>query len=205
MSSPYDVTTCRVIIRLTTVPRWEGDARERLEQAALELFAEHGFDAVTVPEITARAQLTTRTFHRHFADKREVLFGDADQIPEIGRRLVADAPAELSPAEVVRHALPGLAAAAFDGRREFLRERRAIIDAHPALRERELAKMARLGEQVTQGFVDRGLAPVTAAVVASAAVGVARVSISRWLEAEDDTPLADLLLADLDRATSAFG
>ena len=59
--------------------RWEPDARDRLERAALELFVEHGFDPVTVPEITARAGLTTRTFFRHFADKREVLFADADR------------------------------------------------------------------------------------------------------------------------------
>ena len=54
--------------------RWQPDTRERLEKAALELFAEQGFAATTVPQITARAGLTTRTFFRHFADKRDVLF-----------------------------------------------------------------------------------------------------------------------------------
>lgn len=58
--------------------------------------------------------------------------------------------------------------------------------------------MARLGEQVTQAFVDRGLDPVTAAVVAATAVGIAQVSITRWREADNGVPLADLLRADLD-------
>ena len=57
--------------------RWEPDARGRLEQAALELYGERGFEQTTVAEIARRAGLTERTFFRHFADKREVLFGGA--------------------------------------------------------------------------------------------------------------------------------
>jgi AcrR family transcriptional regulator len=68
------------------VSRWQPDARQRLERAAIDLFAEQGFAATTVPQITARAGLTTRTFFRHFADKREVLFGGAE-IPALATRL----------------------------------------------------------------------------------------------------------------------
>ena len=54
--------------------RWEPNARERLQRAALELYSEQGFDQTTVAEIAQRAGLTERTFFRHFADKREVVF-----------------------------------------------------------------------------------------------------------------------------------
>lgn len=54
--------------------RWKPDARGRLEKAALELYNHQGFDATTVVEIATRAGVTERTFYRHFADKREVLF-----------------------------------------------------------------------------------------------------------------------------------
>ncbi len=54
--------------------RWEPNARGRLERAALELYGERGFDQTTVAEIAWRAGLTERTFFRHFAAKREVLF-----------------------------------------------------------------------------------------------------------------------------------
>ena len=54
--------------------RWQPDAAGRLQQAALELYAERGYEQTTVAEISERAGLTERTFFRHFADKREVLF-----------------------------------------------------------------------------------------------------------------------------------
>ena len=63
--------------------RWEPNARERLERAALALFTERGFDATTVAEIADRAGLTKSTFFRHFADKREVLFGGQDLLVQL--------------------------------------------------------------------------------------------------------------------------
>ena len=62
--------------------RWQSDPRGRLEQAALQLFMERGFESTTVAEIAERAGLTERTFFRHFADKREVLFGGAGALQE---------------------------------------------------------------------------------------------------------------------------
>ena len=67
--------------------RWQPGARDRLEAAALELFLEQGFAATTVPQITARAGLTTRTFFRHFADKREVLFAREAEMPALAEKI----------------------------------------------------------------------------------------------------------------------
>src|SRR5450756_1710058 len=60
------------------VSRWAPDARERLETAALDLFVENGYEETTVAQIADRAGLNRATFFRHFADKREVLFGGED-------------------------------------------------------------------------------------------------------------------------------
>ena len=49
------------------MPRSGADARRRLQQAALELFRERGYEATTTAEIAARAGVTERTFFRHFA------------------------------------------------------------------------------------------------------------------------------------------
>ncbi len=54
--------------------RWEPGARERLQAAALDLFAARGFEQTTAADIAASVGLTERTFFRYFADKREVLF-----------------------------------------------------------------------------------------------------------------------------------
>src|SRR5580693_9626125 len=72
--------------------RWEPNTRERLERAALTLFVEHGYDATTVAGIADRAGLTKSTFFRHFADKREVLFGGQDLLAGMFSDAIAAAP-----------------------------------------------------------------------------------------------------------------
>lgn len=172
--------------------RWEPDARDRLERAGLELFAEQGFDATTVPQITARAGLTTRTFFRHFADKREVLFGEQSDLTAFATSLVVEAPDHWSPAEIVIRRLPDYVARAFGGRRDLLRERKMIIDGHEGLRERELRKMAALVDAIAAAFQARGVDELTAILVAETSTCVVRISLSRWLR-ENDRDLAGIV------------
>lgn len=79
--------------------RWPADAQGRLERAALELSAERGFAATTVPQIAERAGLTTRTFFRHFADKREVLFAYQAELPTVVVEVLAATPVCRNPIE----------------------------------------------------------------------------------------------------------
>ncbi|MET0695745.1 MAG: helix-turn-helix domain-containing protein [Propionibacteriaceae bacterium] len=173
--------------------RWEPNARERLERAALELFVEQGFAETTVPQITTRAGLTTRTFFRHFADKREVLFANEGDIPAMAARMIAEAPASLTPMEVIVGGLEDVAAAQFSDGVEALRARRAVIESDEGLRERELRKLSALSEAISRGFQDRGVDRLTAALVAQVTVTVFSVSIGRWLAADGETPLPELL------------
>ena len=105
----------------------------------MELFDEQGFAATTVPQITARAGLTTRTFFRHFADKREVIYA-GDEIIAFARRLLVEAPHDLDPVSLVEQGLQQVAAERFDGRREEVRRRRALVRTEPSLRERDAQK-----------------------------------------------------------------
>jgi AcrR family transcriptional regulator len=173
--------------------RWQPDARERLRQAALELFAEQGFAATTVPAITARAGLTTRTFFRHFADKREVLFADEAELPAYAERLVVEAPAGAKPLTVVLDGLCAVAAARFEGRREAVRQWRAIVSTDAGLRERQLQKRAALAAAIRDGFRARGLDPVRAALLAETSVTLMYVSVTAWLETDDDRRLDDFI------------
>ncbi len=77
--------------------RWEPDSRQRLEEAALALFGEQGFDNTSVAQIAERAGLTERTFFRHFTDKREVLFSGAKALQDLFVSAVANAPQGATP------------------------------------------------------------------------------------------------------------
>ena len=173
--------------------RWRPDPRQRLEQAAIELFTEQGFAATTVPEITARAGLTTRTFFRHFADKREVLFG-GDEIPEFAAQLMADAPAHLDPATLIIGGLKTVAETRFEGRRKDLRERRDIIRSDEGLLERDLRKRAALCQAIRDGFISRGVETTTAALLAETSVILLQVSLEEWLDQDGDRALFDVIL-----------
>jgi AcrR family transcriptional regulator len=175
------------------VTRWRPDARERLQQAALELFAERGFAATTVPEITARAGLTTRTFFRHFADKREVLFADDDAMPAMAAQMMAEAPASAEPMTLILEGFRTVAETRFEGRKAALRARRDLVRSDEGLRERELRKRAALSEAVREGFLARGLHPTRATLLAETCVTVVSVSITEWLDSDDDRTLHDII------------
>src|SRR6202453_4976247 len=90
-----------------TVSRWAPDARERLETAALDLFTENGYEETTVAQIADRAGLNRATFFRHFADKREVLFGGEDVLAGLFAGGIRAAPPASTLAECLQVALVG--------------------------------------------------------------------------------------------------
>jgi len=174
------------------VVRWSPDARGRLERAAFELFAEQGFSATTVPEITARAGLTTRTFFRYFADKREVFFA-GDEIPELARRVLAAAPPGLDPVVLLEQGLRQVAADRFDGHRDEVRLRRDLVDADPSLRERDAQKRADLVAVLRPGLQARGVDALEAALLAELTVVVLHVAMRAWLDDPAEESMSDVV------------
>src|SRR5258708_1697161 len=106
--------------------RWEPDARGRLAQAALALYGERGFEQTTVAEIAARAGLTERTFFRHFADKREVLFAGSGSLQDLLVSTLASTPDSVAPIDPVTAALQAARALLHEGR-DFALPRQAVI------------------------------------------------------------------------------
>ena len=174
----------RVIAYAAPVGRWSPDARGRLERAAFALFAEQGFGATTVSEITARAGLTTRTFFRYFADKREVFFA-GDEIPGLARHLIASAPPDLDPVTLLEDGLRQVAVQRFDGHRQEIRLRRDLIEGEPSLRERDAKKRDDLVAVIRSGLVARGVDPLEAALLAELTVVVLHVALAAWLDQPD--------------------
>ena len=189
--------------------RWEPDARGRLAQAALELYAERGFEQTTVAEIAERAGLTERTFFRHFADKREVLFGGAGALQELlVEHASPGAPAAAAPIDAVAAALEA-AGALLQERREFARQRQAVIAASAELRERELIKLAALAAALADALRDARRRPSPAAsLAAEAGIAVFKVAFERWVERTGRHDLPQLIaesLAELRAVTAGAG
>jgi AcrR family transcriptional regulator len=166
---------------LAGMGRWQPDARGRLEKAAMELFRERGFDATTVAEIAERAGLTERTFFRHYADKREVLFGGASILQEMLVSGVRAAPAGLAPVAVIVGALEEVSDRLFEERGEFARQRQAVIASNAELQEREVVKLATLAAAVAGALRDRGVTEPAASLAGEAGIAVFKVAFERWV------------------------
>ncbi|HEX9031851.1 MAG TPA: TetR family transcriptional regulator [Streptosporangiaceae bacterium] len=176
--------------------RWEPNARGRLEQAALELFVERGFDQTTVTEIASRAGLTQRTFFRHFADKREVLFWGQGALQDLLVSTIASAPDSAAPIDAVAAALQA-AGAVLQERRESARQRQAIIDANPELRERELIKLASLAFAIAGALRKRGVSDTAASLTAEAGIAVFKIAFVRWVSDSDGPDLPHIIRESL--------
>ena len=172
--------------------RWEPDSPARLMKAALALFAERGYEETTVAQIAERAGLTERTFFRHFADKREVLFPDNHAFEGAITGAVAAAPSDAAPLDAVAAGF-GDAAEFLDGRRSFSRRRAAIIEVNPELRERELAKLDALTSEIADTLRARGVDGTTAHLTAETGMAVFRVAFARWTKGDGEATLAELL------------
>jgi AcrR family transcriptional regulator len=170
------------------MPRWEPQARDRLRDAALELFLAHGFDNVTVAQITERAGLTRRTFSRYFTDKRDVLFAGSEQLPAVLAAAVRRADPDLAPFTALLTALTEVGDLVAD---EHAAERRAIVQASPELQERGLTKYAAVTSALAAALEQRGAAAATAALLAPVGTAIFRAALDRWAEQPACTSLAD--------------
>jgi AcrR family transcriptional regulator len=165
-------------------------------QAAFALYGERGFEQTTVAEIAKRAGLTERTFFRHFADKREVLFAGAGALQELMVSTVAGAPTSLPPIDA---AVAGLEAAGglIQEGGDLPQQRQAIIAASAELQERELIKLASLASALAEALRERGVGDPAASLAAEAAVAVFKIAFERWIEETDQPDLPQLIRASL--------
>ncbi|WP_432176661.1 TetR/AcrR family transcriptional regulator [Streptomyces sp. Tue6028] len=177
--------------------RWEPNARGRLAEAALELYSERGYEQTTVAEIAKRAGLTERTFFRHYADKREVLFAGSGELQELFVRAVAQAPESAAPIDALALGLDA-ASQAFVDRHEQARKRHAVITANAELQERELIKLASMSATLADTLRGRGVTEPAASLTAEAGMAVFKIAFECWISAAKEGDLAQLMRESLD-------
>jgi AcrR family transcriptional regulator len=156
------------------VERKQRQARQRIIEAAQELFREHGFDGVSVGDIAERAEVGRTTFFRHFRDKQEVVFAREqellDTITAAGQaddtappRSVTEGVEQLSP---VLLALCAQASADPAGYAHHF----ALIEQHPELRDRDAAKVQQIGDKLSELLIRRGSDEATAVLAGQIAL-----------------------------------
>ena len=163
------------------MPRSGQEARRRLQQAALELYREHGFDRTTTAEIAKRAGVTERTFFHHFLDKREVLFGGEELLRDLLASAVRALPGGLTPLDVLLSAFESLEEVMEEGR-SYSQPRHELVVTTPALREREAAKLASLAGTLADVLQERGTPRQQAVLAAHAAMAAFNVAVVSWYE-----------------------
>ena len=185
--------------------RWEPGARERLQAAALELFATRGFEQTTAAEIAQSVGLTERTFFRHFSDKREVLFYGQHQFIQAFINGVDAAPPDASPIEVIASALHAAASLFPDERRPHSRARQFVIDRNPALQERELHKLAGLATTIAEALRARGIGEPAATLAAQSGTTVFGIAFAQWIREGERRSLPDIASDVLHELVSLTG
>jgi AcrR family transcriptional regulator len=181
--------------------RWEPNARGRLEQAAMDLYIERGFEQTTVAEIAKQAGLTERTFFRYFADKREVLFYGSAAFQEIFVSTLAAAPASTPPIVAIAAAVEA-AGAALQERHAGARRRQTVISANPVLQERELIKLAALASALADALRGRGVPDPAAGLAAEAGIAVFKIAFDRWIDKANRTEFPQLIRDSFDELRS---
>ncbi|RJO70100.1 TetR/AcrR family transcriptional regulator [Nocardia panacis] len=183
--------------------RWRPGARERLVLAAVDLFAEQGYDTTTVAQIAERAGVTKSTFFRYFSDKREILCAGQQALSQLLTEGIAEAPENATPLEAVAAGLERAASAMGPMNRELAPRLKAAIDANTELQERDALKRVGLAAAMTEALRARGVPDAPALLASELGVLAFKQGYAQWLQAQPDTLLAPYTLAALEdlRAT----
>lgn len=183
------------------MPRNTDEVRLRLQEAALELYLERGYDKTTTGDIAGLAGVTERTFFRHFADKREVFFDGEAELRDLLTGAVAEVPTGTKPLPTLRAAFHQ-AVPLIEGNLPVTERRVPVIATTPALQERALAKNAALVAALTEALRSRGVADQLAALCAQVGMDTYGIAVRRWgtdrskdLHAHLDWAFTDLRLA----------
>jgi AcrR family transcriptional regulator len=122
--------------------------RRTLQAEAVRLFTQQGFQATTIEEIAAAAEVAPRTFFRYFSSKEEVVFWSEHQPMLAGH--VAARPDHEPAAEALRRGLVDGLATFYEQDRERLLERSKLACRTPALQPRWRQQQADLAAGMAQ-------------------------------------------------------
>jgi TetR/AcrR family transcriptional regulator, regulator of mycofactocin system len=161
--------------------------RQALVEAAMDLFDQNGFEATTVDDIAAAADVSRRTFFRYFPAKDLVLFPHQDLYLDQFSALLADRKPNEEPFDALRRALLEMGQYYMESREEHLRQQR-IIRASPTL----IAKGNKFDEDWEDAIAELLIADLPqdettvrrVQYLAGAVIGTVRVILREWYGSE---------------------
>ncbi|MBY3062281.1 TetR family transcriptional regulator [Rhizobium laguerreae] len=183
--------------------------RERIEQAAMTLFLQRGFEATTIEDITEAADVSKRSFFDYFPSKEEVVFAWQDAFADRLMAAIAARPADESSVTVVEAAITATVIAAVDEPGLALGE---LIHRTPALKARDQLKYAKLEQKLAEALLLRkGGDPLERPrmrVLAAIVIGALRVGAELWQQRPPSASPQDLareIFTDLWKMLAEFG
>jgi AcrR family transcriptional regulator len=184
--------------------RWQPGARDRLVLAAVDLFADQGYDATTVAQIAERAGVTKSTFFRHFPDKRELLVAGQETLCRLLVEGITTAPASATPLEAIAAGLERASNAMGPLNRELGPRLKAAIAASTELQERDALKSVGLAKSMSDALETRGVSTPLAHLAAELGVLAFKQGYATWTALEqDEAGLAPHVLAALEELRTA--
>ncbi|WP_375767401.1 TetR/AcrR family transcriptional regulator [Archangium gephyra] len=179
------------------------EAMRRVQEVALDLFEERGYERVTVEEIAVKAEVGPATVYRNFGTKeRLVLWDEYDPmlLSAISERLGAQ-----GPMEATREALVASLDEVYGEDRERILRRARLIEANPALEAATAADRAGLARALTAVFLEKRAcqSELEAEVLAGAIAGLLDAALHHWLRKKGRTPLRDVLRSAFDSLAEA--
>jgi AcrR family transcriptional regulator len=187
--------------------RKKQETREALRSAALRLTAERGLDHVTVEDIAAEADVSTRTFFNYFPSKEEAVIGSDPELLTHVADLLAARPVDEEPLFALEAVFEQFAAQLVQ-QRDVHVMRRKVMAENPSLASRRTAAFDDFERVLVTAIRERGTTSATSdadsTLVVAAAVAAMKVSVDQWVAAEGDTDLVALLHSAINRLAIGF-
>ncbi|MET8141867.1 TetR family transcriptional regulator [Sphaerisporangium sp. NPDC005288] len=174
--------------------RKKAKTRRTIQEHAMRLFVEQGYDSTTIEQIAEAAEVSPSTFFRYFPTKEDVVIQD-DYDPVIAAAFVAQ-PATLTPLAALRATIRQVFDEVFPQEKDTMLRRIELVWSIPALRARQVE-----GQIATMATLRNAIAQRTGVpeddfrlrVFTGAVMGAWMAAIELWIESEGTEPLADLM------------
>lgn len=185
--------------------RPESTSHAAIEQAAFELFSQHGFDGTTLDQIASAVGVNRRTLFRYYPSKADIPWGRFDQTLAEFDRMLRELPTDWPIDRAVLEGIVRFNDVPDDARPSHRSRMRLILDT-PALQAHSALRYAQW-RQVIAGFVAerRGTSPdaLLPQVAGYAALGVALAAYEQWMR-DETCELSDVLRRSMDELRAAL-